>query len=178
MKYELKRIPVFPVIKVTFIVSLVLGFFLGILYAMFFGLIFGALSSVGQFQGQNLDIPRMGVGMLMIFMPVFLSIFSAVFNTILALLAVAVYNFVVKFAGGLELELEPTDAPSPTQPHPMDVPGAIYAQASMTPRYAPPPPPVYPTATPPPVPPAAPQPPTPPPDPQADKNRPSQFPYE
>jgi hypothetical protein len=177
MKYELKRIELFPVIKVTFIVSLVLGFFLGILYAMFFGMIFGAMSRAGQIPGQGFDMPRMGLGVLLIIVPVILSIFSAVFNTILALISTVVYNFVVKFAGGFELDLQSMEPSAPTQPRPLDVPGAIYAQAS-APRYAPsaPPSPVEPFA--PPAPPTPQTPPELPPDSQGDKNRPTQYPFE
>ena len=174
MKYELKRIAVFPVIKVTFLVSLVLGFLLGLLMALFMAPFMAMMSRVGSMQQQPFDFSGASIGALIIILPILYSIFLAIFNTIGAALAAMLYNFVVKFAGGLELDFEAAEGSAPAMPRPMDMPGAIYAQAAMTPRYAPPPqPPTFPTSTPPP-----PVPPTQPTDPQGDKNRPTQFPFE
>jgi hypothetical protein len=162
MKYELKRIPVFPVIKVTFLVSLVLGFAIGLMAAVFIVPLVAFLSQVAS-AGDGFPSTDLPTGMLVVFLPIFLSVTQAVINTIMALIAVGAYNVIVKFAGGIELELESTDQGLPAPPQPV-----YYAQASPSPyavppsRPAPPPPP----------------PPVPPNNPEADKNRPTQFPYE
>ncbi len=172
MHFELKRIAVFPVIKVTFLVSLVLGFIMGLLFALFMAPILALASRMGQMQGQQFGMPEMSIGALIIFLPIVYAILMSVFNTLISLLGAVVYNFIVKFAGGFEFEFQALGGEPAPQPRPADVPGAYYAQASATPRFAPPPPP------PPYQAPMAPQPPQPPVDPQGDKNRPTQYPFE
>jgi hypothetical protein len=170
MKFELKRIPVFPVIKVTFLVSLVLGFALGLLIAMFIVPILAMIGSMAP-PGSSDRSPfgGMSAGILVIVLPIVYAVMLAVMNTLMVLIATGAYNTIAKFAGGIELELESTEQGLPAEPH--SVPPVYYAQAAPS-AYAVPP------SRPAPPPPPPPPPPVPPNSPEADKNRPSQFPYE
>ncbi|MFZ1683520.1 MAG: hypothetical protein WAU88_05240 [Candidatus Zixiibacteriota bacterium] len=167
MKYELRRIPVFPVIKVTFLVSLVLGFAVGLLAAMFIVPLVAMMSRLGS-AGDGMPSSDIPFGVLAIFLPILYAVLLAVMNSLMVLVATGAYNVIVRFAGGIELELESTDQglPAPQQP----VQPVYYAQAAPPPYAVPPSRP----APPPPPPP----PPVPPNNPEADKNRPTQFPFE
>ncbi len=123
MKFELKKIGVWSAIKVTFLISLVVGFAVGILYALFFL----ALMSIPMNQMPD-DFPGMSGmfvgGIMLIIMPIMMSIFMAIINTIGAALSALVYNLVVKMVGGLELDLaeikpvlvQPVVATTPSPP--------------------------------------------------------------
>ena len=131
MKFELKKIGVWSAIKVTFLISLAVGFAVGILYALFFM----ALMSIPMSQMPD-DFPGMSVmfvgGVMLIIMPIMMSVFMAIINTIGAALTALIYNLVVKMVGGLELDFAEIK-PVVVQP--------VVATTPPPPPYEPPPPP-------------------------------------
>ena len=107
MKYRLNRIPLWPVMRVTFVILLVVGVIIGLVYGILLsglGIIMGALGESAWGEG----IPALGnLGFLMI---PFIAILYAVFGTIWVLVWVLIYNVVSKVTGGIELELSPGEA--------------------------------------------------------------------
>ena len=103
MKYELKRIDIWPVVKIVFILSLLLGFFIGILYAGLFFLMdaftqlaaetgFGEMSSLGG-----------GFALIALFGCTFGISF---FYTVGAVIFVVLYNLLAGSVGGIHFEIE------------------------------------------------------------------------
>ncbi len=101
--FEMRRIPVWPVMRVVFIIFLIVGIIVGIMYGFMIsslGLLFSALGESPLDEG----FPLIGnLGFLMI--PI-LAIFYAVFGTIAAIIWVVIYNITASVVGGIELELE------------------------------------------------------------------------
>ncbi|MCK4857020.1 MAG: DUF3566 domain-containing protein [candidate division Zixibacteria bacterium] len=129
MKYELKRIAVWPVIRITFMLSLVLGFITGIFYAIFITMFAFLPMQMGGTFGSEPDLPMAVGGILLVIMPIFMAGFMAVINTIMAIITTLVYNLAARLTGGLEWELAPLDKrviqpASTTPPPPADQPGA------------------------------------------------------
>lgn len=158
MNWELKSISIWAFVKITFFVSLILGFIFGIFYGMVAGLMLSVMSEFA-FMSQD-DMSGLSAGSLMIIMPFFMSAAWAVMNTILGAIGVVIYNLLARLLGGLEFSFSPVESTSPPAPA---VPTTAYTAASSTP---PPPPPVMPGI--PPV--APPQPPSRPP--QRDSSEP------
>ena len=132
MKFELKSIGYWSVIRVSFIVNLLLGLLIGIFFAVFVGLMVSFISSFAGMSGMPMFEEEMPPFMLLLILYPFLFGFGgAVFNTIIAVIGVFIYNMIGKFLGGLELEmseirLQPVtaapvsaNAPPPPPPPPM-----------------------------------------------------------
>jgi hypothetical protein len=102
MKLELKRIGVWSIIKISFILNLILGFIIGIFYALLF--LFMASLPMTLAQDESAGMFSAFAGITAIFLPFICAIFCAVFNTLLAAICGLVYNLVVKATGGIELE--------------------------------------------------------------------------
>ena len=134
MRYEMKSIAVWPVIKITFLVSLVAGFCGGLLLAMFLGPMIAMMSSMGM-PNSDMDTAKFSVGALMVFLPIFYALFMAVINTIFALIGTGCYNLFAKWVGGVEYELVPVSGTQEQRP----VERVVYSAPSYT--YQPPPPP-------------------------------------
>jgi hypothetical protein len=139
MNYEIKRINIWSVAKVSFVLGGVLGFVLGLLFWMFASVL--AQLSLEEFSNMDGMTELGALGIILPFMmAIFYGIGAMVGNAIMA----GVYNLLANLVGGVELTLTPSAQP-------------VYAAP---PPVAPPPPQ---TPQPPPPPPAAPSPPSPPP---------------
>lgn len=106
MKYELKSIGYWSVIRVSFIVNLLLGLIMGVFFALFVGLMFSFISSFAGMAGMPVlgeEMPP--IALLLILYPIMFGFGGAVFNTIIAVIAAFIYNIVGKYIGGLELEM-------------------------------------------------------------------------
>lgn len=164
MRFELKRLAVWPFIKVSFFLNLIIGFIIGLLYAMFFGLIVSIMSSFPGMPQQELDVQNLPIGVMMVILPIAFSLMGAFFNTILGTIAILIYNAVARMAGGLELELAEV---------PAEWPHAAPIHQLAQPAYAPPPPAAAVQPAPPPPPPPAP-----PAPPASDRSMPPGSKYE
>ena len=135
MRYELKRLGFWSVIKVTFILYGILGFILGIFYALFLAF----FASLAEYAGGQ-DFPAIFSGALLIFVPIFIAFIVAIGGVIQNGVLVGLYNLFVRAIGGIEVTLAslepatgapavgtapvtytftPTQPPSPGQPPPM-----------------------------------------------------------
>jgi hypothetical protein len=100
--YELKRLPLWPVLKVTFVLLLVIGVLIAIFYSLLLsglGFMAGTLSGT-PFGSEFMIFQRLGLIMI----PV-VAFSYAVFGTISVLVCVLVYNLIASVTGGLELIL-------------------------------------------------------------------------
>jgi len=176
MRYEIKKIGIWPLLKVSFFVNLVLGFIMGLFYIPFLTIMMGAMANMPSAYSSGVDMSDFPIGAMMIIMPIMMSIFAAVFNTILAVIAGLIYNLISRMMGGFEINLEalgvtPVPPPPPPQRQPIpERPAAPVAPPPPQPSSAPPPPPS--SSTPPPPPPTQPSAPPPsyaPPPPAEDK---------
>jgi hypothetical protein len=113
MRYEIKRIDIWSIVKIVFLLSLLGGFIIGVFYAA----IIGFISSMSSTMGGDSFTDALGVlgGVALIFIVVFCTIFFAVFYTVLAAIGAALYNLFSRWAGGITLELmgkEPVNNPT------------------------------------------------------------------
>jgi hypothetical protein len=169
MKYELKSIGYWALIKILFLINLIGGFIMGFLFAIFMGLIISLMDYIGPMSGiADFEQEMPPVGFMLIFYPFLFAIGGAIFYTAFGVIVAFIYNMIARLVGGLEInlneiQLQPVGYPQPSPGQP------IYAQASDTRSASPPPPPAY---TPPP-PPIEPLPPhiTPPPEENGDEQQ-------
>jgi len=110
-----KRIGVLSLAKVQGVVMAAIGLIIGLIYGLFF-IIFGAvmMSSGAKGSGSAAAGGLIGGLAMMIFIPVF----YAVLGFALGALSAFIYNYAANAIGGLELELESTDAGFQTPPPP------------------------------------------------------------
>lgn len=103
MKYELKRVSVWSVVKITFFLSLITGFLFGLFYALLIMMIAALPISMRDGEGSGFLAAFAGIAAFML--PFIFAIFSAVFNSILATIGTFAYNQIAKMTGGIEWEL-------------------------------------------------------------------------
>jgi hypothetical protein len=115
MKYEIKSVSIWSVIRVSFFVNLVIGFLVGILYAGLLSIVLASAASAPQLFGEQLDLGPLAAGVTMILVPVIFAFLAAVFNTLLAMACAVVYNLLGRTVGGLELTLESSSVVSVTK---------------------------------------------------------------
>lgn len=134
MRYELKTINFWSLVRVAFFLNIGLGFIIGLIYGFFFGLILAVLPDVPSYNyGYNPSE----------YSPVVFAFFMAVggafsggfFGTLFWMLLGVMYNLTARVLGGFEFELQPA--------------GGIQNQPALTPtahsdggatRFPPPPP--------------------------------------
>lgn len=137
MKLELKRIAIWPIIKISFVVNLVIGFLVGIMYAfMLMLIVFAPMSYLGRdFES---EMPIAVGGFMLIILPIIMAGFMAVVNTIFAVIAALIYNLAAKLFGGLEAEYRIIEkdvvAPAPPPPPEPEPPTADYPQETSNPE--------------------------------------------
>jgi hypothetical protein len=105
--FELKRIPIWPVVRVTFIVLLVVGILIGFFYGMLVSGIGYLIGTLGESPfGEN--VPLLGnLGFLMV--PI-IAVLYAVIGTIWVIIWVLIYNIAAAVVGGIELDLSPKES--------------------------------------------------------------------
>ncbi len=123
MKLELKRISIWPTIKISFVLNLVFGFVVGCFYALFFAAI--AMLPSAAFRESEMSQLSGAFGAIALFLPFIFAFFAAIVNTILAFVAVVVYNFAARTMGGMELEFAKIDDPLATRSPNVVVPPPI-----------------------------------------------------
>ena len=110
MRYELKRIEIWPIIRVVLIFSLIFGFFIGLFYGLVFSIIGRLAAPLESFSGEEFSALT-GAGTIMI---VILTMILITFlNVLVAALFTALYNLLAASVGGLIFELEPKQESRP-----------------------------------------------------------------
>jgi hypothetical protein len=146
MRYELKSISLWSVIRVSFFLNMVIGFVLGALYALMMSIYFAAASSFPALIGGGIDISGSSIGAILILFPLIGAACGAVFHTILAMIICLAYNLIGRMTGGFEFELnraDPESRPSESIVSHKTEPVKISSTRSMPPADNPPPPPPF-----------------------------------
>jgi hypothetical protein len=142
VKYELKSIGYWSLIKISFIVNLIVGFIVGFFFALFIGIVVSLAANLTGMTGVAFpggELPSIWV--LIIIYPFMFGFGGAVFNTILYVIIAFIYNIAAKGVGGVELELNEVRVQTSTQiPPPMDQ-SATRVIPTPPPQTPPPPPP-------------------------------------
>jgi len=125
MRYVIKRLEIWPAVKMTFIGSLVLGVVLCLLYIMAVSLISGVLSTYTTTELGE-DFFRLS-GMAGMSIVVMIVLSNAISLTVLVVILVVIYNLVSTLGGGLEIDLQPETiiraAELPSSPTSLQSPG-------------------------------------------------------
>ena len=69
MRYELKTVAMWPVVRITFLISLVMGFILGLFVALLFAPMLAMMSSLGL-QDSGLENVGFSMGAMILFLPI------------------------------------------------------------------------------------------------------------
>ena len=105
--YEIRKLPVWPVAKVAFVVLLVVGIIVAVIYSLILsGLSFLAGVFGDSPIGEEFSAVR-NLGFVII--PV-IALTYAVFGTIAAVIWALIYNIVASIVGGFEVHLRPKEA--------------------------------------------------------------------
>ncbi len=101
--YEIKKFPLWPVVKISFVIFLVIGIVIAVFYAILLSGIGFLASDIGEATIGEDFLLLQRFGLLMI--PV-IAFFYAVFGTIGVTICVLIYNLIAAVIGGIELSLE------------------------------------------------------------------------
>ena len=108
MIYELKKVDLWSVIKISFLIHLVIGIAVGLLMSVFFAFIFslpGAMDPYDSFGGSSFNPAAFGIfgGLLM---GLFYAFIIVIINGVIApLIVVVIYNLFAGWLGGIKLHL-------------------------------------------------------------------------
>ena len=100
--FELKRVDVWSVVKVAFVLSFFLGLFFGFVYLMVMFVISRFAGVLGA--GIETEVLRFG-GFVGFFVVIFIAIFTSVFYTIVSAILAALYNLISGWTGGVRVKL-------------------------------------------------------------------------
>lgn len=114
MVYHLKRISVWPVVKLAFIISGVIGLCIGSLYGLALTFLGGLLRMTGGEDAPSLLGMITGVAGVVI--AILVAMMCAVFGAIAAAVVVWLYNALAGLIGGVEFLLEPVMPPESPKP--------------------------------------------------------------
>ena len=102
MKFELKRIDVWSVTKISFFLNGIFGLLFGFFYALILAMVG---SMIGPLSGGEFDSFGALTGAFGIFFAIILAIFSAVTGGVTAAVFAWLYNLFAKWIGGIEINL-------------------------------------------------------------------------
>jgi len=106
---EIRRIPLWPIAKIGFIVSFIVMFIIMLLYtSLFASLIGSALSMLG---GSDVGMPGTIGGFALVVLGIFTAFVMSIIQTLIMLLVVVIYNVIANGMGGIMLELRDWDLP-------------------------------------------------------------------
>ena len=100
--FELKKIDVWSLVKVTFILSFAIGLVFGFFYLLMMLFISQVSTSLmGELDPEMMDFG----GFVGIFLVFFVAIFTSLFYTIISAILAVLYNWVSGFTGGIRIDL-------------------------------------------------------------------------
>jgi MFS family permease len=101
--FVVKKIPLWPVLRVSFILFIIIGIVIGVFYAIMLSVWGAFMSSFAEAGfGEQFGLLR-GLGFVLI--PI-IAVLYAVFGTIIVAIWTLVYNLLAAVVGGVELVLE------------------------------------------------------------------------
>ena len=113
--YVLRKVPYWPVIRMTFLVFILIGIVIGVFYAVLLSTWGVFMSSfAGSSFGSEFGILR-NLGFVLI--PI-VAILYSIFGTIAVAVCALIYNLIASVVGGIELVLEPAGRRSVAVPPP------------------------------------------------------------
>jgi hypothetical protein len=107
--FVLKKIPLWPALKMGFVLFIIIGIVIGVFYAILlstWGVLMSSFTDAGF--GEQFGVLR-GLGFVLI--PV-IAIMYAIFGTIVVAIWTIVYNLIAAVVGGIELVLEESESRS------------------------------------------------------------------
>ncbi|MBK7140931.1 MAG: DUF3566 domain-containing protein [bacterium] len=128
MRYEIRSIGIWGLIKVGFFLNLLIGFLFGIFSSLIFIPIARAILAMSGAGDMGAD-EGSSVGMLLL-LPILLAILGAFFNTLFMVLIAACYNLVARVVGGLEFEFNAMPSDSFLKVSPVTSAGPVVDQVS------------------------------------------------
>ena len=105
MRYEIKSIPVWPIVKIFFLINLVAGFIFGLLLAIVSSGLVSFYNELIQVSNPGYDVSLIPIEMLIIMLPLLFAFGNSIFTTTIMVIVIYIYNLLVKFTGGMELNL-------------------------------------------------------------------------
>jgi len=103
MEYEIRRIQVWSVVKIVFIIFFIVGAFVGIFYAMMTAVVSNLFMEMA---GDELEYGQRVAGFFSpFFMILFFALFSATVNAVLSAFIVLFYNVFAQLTGGFRVDL-------------------------------------------------------------------------
>jgi uncharacterized BrkB/YihY/UPF0761 family membrane protein len=112
MTYEVKKIDIWSVVKISFILCWIFGLLAGILYAFMLTMVGGILGQMGGEFGALRSL----TGAFSFIMVIFLALFYAVVGAVAAAVFGWLYNVLARGMGGIRLHLEQEKAKVVLQP--------------------------------------------------------------
>ena len=106
MTYEIKKIDVWSVVKIAFILYGIFGLIAGLFYAVMLTLLGGIISQLGQLGGEFGDMTGFFTGAVGIVTAFFMALFYAVIGSIFTAIFIWLYNVLAKLTGGIRFHLE------------------------------------------------------------------------
>ena len=105
MKFEIKSIPIWAFLKISFFVNLISGFILGVLLAPFVGVIIAFLDTFLKIQGIDIQLNN-SLDAIVVSTPLLLSFGFAFLLTFFEIIVIVIYNIFARFVGGMTVNLE------------------------------------------------------------------------
>ncbi len=106
MTYEIKRIDVWSVVRIAFILYGIFGLIFGLFYAVMLTMLGGIISQFGELSGEFGEMTGVFTGAVGILMAFFMALFYAVIGAIFTAIFVWLYNVLAKLTGGIRFHLE------------------------------------------------------------------------
>lgn len=106
MTYEIKKIDVWSVVKIAFILYGIFGLIFGLFYAVMLTMLGGILSQFGPMGGELGEMTGVFTGAVGILMAFFMALFYAVIGSVFTAIFVWLYNVLAKLTGGIRFNLE------------------------------------------------------------------------
>ena len=118
MRYELKSIGVWSVIKISFFFHLIGGLIFGLMYGVITSFVLAVADQFPGILGSGLSPEDLSGGMLIVVFPLMFSFFGAIFGTLMSMVLAGLYNVIARLIGGLEFNFSANELAAPSQPGP------------------------------------------------------------
>ena len=103
MFYEIRSVEIWPVVKIAFFVCAILG----LLFGMVTSLLLWVFSSlIGTVMSEEIgEVPRFSLAVVLVMGAIWAPVYGAI-GSVFAGIAVALYNLLARWIGGIELNLK------------------------------------------------------------------------